>query len=151
MSGKRKGWRLLSWKTKDFPPALELPGDVRGYVNDRFRTLEDGASIVLFLDKSNTLIGEYPVKRHGLRKLSTALNVWRLALIRGAVAIVIAKDHPAETADESAEDAETIKDMRRIGKMFGVTVLGDIITLDPTKTFHWRNGLLRESAYRVKF
>jgi DNA repair protein RadC len=137
--GKEKqiGWSLRKPAAEKEAPRLSLPGDVRRYVAERFRSLENGGAIVLYLDADGRLLGEYPVESDRLHRLPTILNVWRMALIHGASSLVLAKDRPAETAEDARRDAELLEDLRWLMDEFGIRVSDTVIAPDLGKRFHW--------------
>jgi DNA repair protein RadC len=138
MRGKTPGWNFRkSGAEKREAPNLSLPGDVRRYVAERFRSLEEGSAIVLYLDGNGRLLGEYPTKSVLLHRIPTALNIWRMALLRGASSLVIAKDHPAGTAEDARRDAELVENLRWLGAAFDIRVSDTVIAPDLGKTFHW--------------
>ena len=138
MKGKSLGWNFRKpGVAKEETPKLSLPGDVRRYVAERFRSLENGSAIVLYLDGSGRLVGEYPTRSDRLHRIPTVLNIWRMALLHDASSLVLAKDRPAETAEDARRDAELLEDLRWLMDEFGIRVSDTVIAPDLGKRFHW--------------
>ena len=87
--------------------------------------------IVLFLDTGNRISG-FKVLFSGGQRSSTVEPsiVFRAALLYGAVAIILAHNHPSGSITPSPSDLETTKRLKEVGEIIGISVLDHIIIGD---------------------
>lgn len=87
--------------------------------------------IVLFLDTRNKLKG-YQVVSVGTQNTSQVhpREVYRLALVMGAVKIIVAHNHPTNDLSPSIQDIQSTNRLIEAGKTLGVPLMDHLIVSD---------------------
>lgn len=87
--------------------------------------------IVIHLDGAHKPIG-YSINSIGLANSCNVhpREVFQSAILAGAVAIVIAHNHPSGTATPSDADRRVTRDLRAAGAIIGIKVLDHIVVTD---------------------
>jgi DNA repair protein RadC len=87
--------------------------------------------IALQLDNKNRVIGYQEVARGtGNACAVKPADVFRAAIIAGAISIIIAHNHPSGEPAPSAEDIALTKRIKRAGDLLGIAVLDHIVSAE---------------------
>lgn len=108
---------------------ITSPNQIATFLKPLFREyVQQEQMRVVLLDGGNHIIGQTLVTL-GLANQTQchAREVFRTAIIAGAVSIVIAHNHPSESINPSKEDIEITKTLVDSGNLLGIPVLDHII------------------------
>ena len=117
---------LLKVKEKD-GRAVRSPSDASVILND-IRDLAQEAFVVLTLNPKGHLISKHLITL-GLIDASLVhpREVFRVAIMDGASAILVAHNHPSGDVSPSQEDVCITKQLSEAGKIIGIQVMDHVI------------------------
>ena len=126
-------------------PTIQRPEDAAAYLAPRLGQEEVEVFAVLLLDAQHRVIALQEVTRGLVNStLVHPREVFRIAIAMGAVAIVLAHNHPSGVLTPSAEDRAVTTQLVAAGRLLDIPVHDHIIVgLDPTAfTSFAASGLL---------
>lgn len=86
------------------------------------------ASFVILLNRSNKVIGVNKISEGGFTgTIVDAKNVFQVALLAGATAMILSHNHPSGTLKPSESDIQITKKIIEFGKMIELPVLDHLI------------------------
>lgn len=104
--------------------------------------------IAIHLNQKNLVVGYHEVSRGGATGSAvTPADVFRPALLSGAVRIIISHNHPSGEPIPSAEDVAFTKRIASAGEILGVKLLDHIIVADGKFYSFLDNGLMGSSRF----
>jgi len=121
--GKRVA--IFSGKSK---PVVRQPTDVFEYFSTQMSLLTREEFLVVVLDTKNRLV-KYEFVSKGTLNASIVhpRDVFRVAIIHSAAAIILLHNHPSGDPSPSQEDLEITKRLVKAGELMGINVLDHII------------------------
>lgn len=109
-------------------PSISSPETVYQYL---LALVEDDAVerlIALYLDAKHKVIGSRVVSvGSAIQSLVHPREVFQSAVLLGAVAVVVAHNHPSGSLDPSTEDTASTKRLVEAGTLLGIQVLDHVI------------------------
>ena len=98
----------------------EFLKDYENYTEERF--------VALFLNIRNAIIGWQEITKGTMTEtLVSAREVFRPAVISGAVAIIVAHNHPAGDVKISDQDISTTQKLKEAGDILNIKLLDHVI------------------------
>lgn len=109
--------------------------DVRDLARVLARELIGSAAVetvlALLVDTRGRLSAYYEISRGSLNSTAVDLrDVFRIACVHGAAAIVLAHNHPSGECIPSSEDRDFTERAMRAGELLGVKILDHVIVTD---------------------
>lgn len=87
--------------------------------------------VAIFMDASNRLKGGCVVQIGAVNQcLLSPREIFRAALLAGAVSVIVAHNHPSGSLKPSAADKETHERLKKAGDSLGVPLLDSIIVAE---------------------
>lgn len=98
--------------------------------------------IALYLDGAHAVIA-YSVVSVGLQNVTQVhpREVFQAAILCGAVALVIAHNHPSGNLEPSKEDIKVTKVLKESGELLGIKLLDHVIVTDSSFFSFVENGI----------
>jgi len=117
--------QLEPWQEK---PQIKSPGDAGRILLNYIGNADRECFAVLFLDTRNRVIGK-EILYHGTVNQSVVRTseVFRAAVIRNAVGIIVAHNHPSGDPSPSPEDIALTRKLVLVGKAMELDVIDHII------------------------
>lgn len=111
----------------DGSKTITCPQDVLEQCRD-FKRLAKEVFKVFLLDSSNAVIAEEIVSI-GILNMSIIhpREIFKLAIIKSACAIVAAHNHPSGNIEPSKEDIEITRRLKQAGELLGIELLDHVI------------------------
>lgn len=137
--------RLVRERDFTFPARDQLcaPQDVAAVLSEYFNDRDREEFLVCLLDTANTLIGLSCVSVGGLAaSIVEPRQVFKIAILSNAAAIVLAHNHPSGNPEPSREDIRITRQLVEAGKLMGVPVHDHLILTDHGYTSLAERGLL---------
>lgn len=83
---------------------------------------------VLFLDGSHKIISKEVVSVGiATRSIVHPREVFRTAIVKNAIAIIVAHNHPSGNLEPSPDDIEVTERLRKAGEIIGINILDHVI------------------------
>jgi DNA repair protein RadC len=121
--GKRMA--IFSGNTK---PVIRQPTDVVEYFSTQMSLLTREEFLVVVLDTKNRLIKHEFISKGTLNaSIVHPRDVFRVAIIHSAAAIILLHNHPSGDPTPSQEDLDITRRLVEVGTLMGITVLDHII------------------------
>lgn len=122
---------VVSYKTNEnatVPLSIREPTDFSGVLPKLLTTNLKEHFIAFYLDGNHNVIG-YSIVSIGLINSSQIhpREVFQPAIALGAVAVVVAHNHPSGNLKASREDIEVTYKLRESGNLLGITLLDHLI------------------------
>jgi DNA repair protein RadC len=112
-------------------PRIQGPGDVHLRLGPRLRDLAQEEFHALLLDTRHRLLREVLVTRGTLdASLITPREVFRLAVLEGAAAVILVHNHPSGDPTPSPDDRASTRQLAQAGRALGIPVLDHVIVGD---------------------
>lgn len=109
-------------------PVLGSPGSVTDYLRLRIANLDHEVFTVLFLDAQNRLIDTSELFRGTLTQTSVyPREIAREALARNAANVILAHNHPSDSAEPSAADRALTQSVRNALGLLDIRVLDHFV------------------------
>jgi DNA repair protein RadC len=107
------------------------PGDVHLRLGPRLRDLPQEEFHALLLDSRHRVLREVLVTRGTLdASLISPREVFRLAVVEGAAAVILAHNHPSGDPTPSPDDRAVTRQIAEAGRALGIPVLDHVILGD---------------------
>jgi DNA repair protein RadC len=107
------------------------PADVHLLLGPRLRDLRQEEFHALFLDSRHRVLREALVTRGTLdASLVSPREVFRLAVVEGAAAVILAHNHPSGDPAPSPDDRAVTRQIAEAGRALGIPVLDHVILGD---------------------
>ena len=107
---------------------IQGPGDVFLRLGPRLRDLPQEEFHALLLDTRHRVIREVLITRGTLdASLITPREVFRLAVVEGAAAVIVAHNHPSGDPSPSPDNRTVTSQIAEAGRALGITVLDHVI------------------------
>lgn len=136
------GRRLSTRQPKD-KISLTSPEEIASLFMERMRYFKEEHFQVLSLDARGGLISVDEVAIGDVMSISIhPREVFSRAVRKGAVAVVLAHNHPSGDVEPSSEDIDTTKRLMEAGNILGICVLDHIIIGDGRYTSLKRCNLM---------
>ena len=104
------------------------PGTSSSGWGPRLRDLPQEEFHALLLDTRHRVIREVLITRGTLdASLITPREVFRLAVVEGAAAVIVAHNHPSGDPSPSPDDRTVTSQIAEAGRALGITVLDHVI------------------------
>ncbi len=117
--------RVTAWRVR---PAISRPEDAAPLLIELLGHLEQEEFYVLFLDARNRVMGEAALYRgNATSSVVRPAEVFREALRRNAVSIIVAHNHPSGDPSPSADDVACTRALVQAGKLMDIEVLDHLI------------------------
>jgi DNA repair protein RadC len=114
--------------TGDSKPIIRQPTDVFEYFSTQMSLLTREEFCVVVLDTKNRLIKHEFVSKGTLdASIVHPRDVFRVAIIHSAAAVILLHNHPSGDPSPSQEDVDITKRLVEAGKIMGVSVLDHLI------------------------
>jgi DNA repair protein RadC len=119
------------------------PADVAKAYGSLFKDRVRERFLVLWLNSANRVTG-FEIISEGILNSSIvhSREIFRGAIVATAAAVIIAHNHPSESAEPSAEDIQITKQVVEAGKIIGIPVHDHIIFAGNTYTSLAESGLI---------
>jgi DNA repair protein RadC len=112
-------------------PRIQGPGDVYLRLGPRLRDLPQEEFHALLLDTRHRVIREVLVTRGTLdASLITPREVFRVAVVEGAAAVILVHNHPSGDPTPSPDDRAVTRQIAEAGHALGIPVLDHVIVGD---------------------
>jgi DNA repair protein RadC len=112
-------------------PRIHGPGDVYLRLGPRLRDLGQEEFHALLLDTRHRVLREALVTRGTLdASLITPREVFRLAVLEGAAAVILVHNHPSGDPTPSPDDRAVTRQIAEAGRALGIPVLDHVILGD---------------------
>lgn len=119
--------------TGDSKPIIRQPTDVFEYFSTQMSLLTREEFCVVVLDTKNRLIKHEFVSKGTLNaSIVHPRDVFRVAIIHSAAAVILLHNHPSGDPSPSQEDVDITKRLVEAGKIMGVSVLDHLIIAGAT-------------------
>ena len=110
---------------------IQGPRDVYFLLGPRLRDLPQEEFHALLLDTRHHVVREALVTRGTLdASLISPREVFRLAVVEGAAAVILAHNHPSGDPSPSPDDWAVTRQISEAGRMLGIPVLDHVILGD---------------------
>lgn len=110
---------------------IKSPGDVMDFLEPELRFKKQEHFVVILLDAKNQVIFKKTVFIGSLNAcLVHPREIFRLALLKSAAAIIVAHNHPSGDPTPSGEDVRVTDRLTEVGKQIGIDVLDHLIIGD---------------------
>jgi DNA repair protein RadC len=121
--------------TKISRVTITSPADVVKAYGSLFKDQVRERFLVLWLNSTNRVTG-FEIISEGILNSSLVhpREIFRGAIVATAAAVIIAHNHPSESAEPSAEDIQITKQVVEAGKIIGIPVHDHIIFAGDTYT-----------------
>jgi DNA repair protein RadC len=107
------------------------PADVHLLLGPRLRDLPQEEFHALFLDSRHRVLREALITRGTLdASLVSPREVFRLAVVEGAAAVILAHNHPSGDPAPSPDDRAVTRQIAEAGRALGIPVLDHVILGD---------------------
>jgi DNA repair protein RadC len=107
------------------------PADVHLLLGPRLRDLTQEEFHALFLDSRHRVLREALITRGTLdASLVSPREVFRLAVVEGAAAVILAHNHPSGDPAPSPDDRAVTRQIAEAGRALGIPVLDHVILGD---------------------
>jgi len=124
---------------------INSPSSVVKALNDLFEmdTLAVEHMVMVMLDSKHRILGVNTISTGTVNSsLVSPREVFQMALLQGAVSIVIAHNHPSGNPSPSPEDIAVTKRIQEAGKLIGVNLLDHLIVGDGRYTSLKEDGYI---------
>jgi DNA repair protein RadC len=112
-------------------PRIQGPGDVYLRLGPRLRDVRQEEFHALLLDTRHRLLREVLVTRGTLdASLISPREVFRVAVVEGAAAIILAHNHPSGDPTPSPDDRAVTRQIAAAGRALGIPVLDHVVVGD---------------------
>lgn len=119
--------------TGDSKPIIRQPTDVFDYFSTQMSLLTREEFCVVVLDTKNRLIKHEFVSKGTLNaSIVHPRDVFRVAIIHSAAAVILLHNHPSGDPTPSQEDVDITKRLVEAGRIMGVSVLDHLIIAGAT-------------------
>lgn len=109
-------------------PAVACSRDVAALLTDRLGRETNEVFVVVCIDALHHILCMTEIGRGATSGLSVAArDVFRVAVIYGASAVILAHNHPSGDPKPSPEDVDTTRALVAAGKVLGVDVADHIV------------------------
>lgn len=109
------------------------PSSIAEYYMEQMRRLEQEKVLLVFLDSKNGLTGQEFISAGTVNaSMISPREVYRIALSRRAVGIVLLHNHPSGDPTPSNEDVSVTIRIRESGELVGIPLLDHIVIGDGT-------------------
>lgn len=136
------GKRLNALKYQD-KIHIKGPKETSDYLMPKMRFLKKERFVVLFLNTKNKIIGEETISEGTLTGcLVHPREVYQSAILKNAVAIIVAHNHPSGEPQPSREDKELTDMLFKAGKTIGIPLYDHVVIGDGIYYSFQENGLL---------
>jgi DNA repair protein RadC len=124
-------------------PQIKEPEDVVALVRPKLEVEEQEVFVCLFLNAQAKVIGMQEVTRGLLNSsLVHPREVFRLAVLMGAAAIVVAHNHPSGDPTPSAEDRTVTQQLAAAGRLLDIPLYDHVIVAGDRFVSFATSGLL---------
>jgi DNA repair protein RadC len=107
---------------------INTPEAARSLLAPLFDGRDTEAFVVLLLDTAHTPIGLSIVSNGGLSaSIVEPRQVFKLAVLSNAAALIIAHNHPSGSPDPSQEDVSLTRRLVEAGKIIGIPIIDHMI------------------------
>jgi DNA repair protein RadC len=140
--------RRLAQHQREDRSRLLSPDDAADHFRERLRGLSQEELHAVYLNVRNEIIGEQRVTL-GLadRTAVHAREVYRQAILTGAVRLILVHNHPSGDPSPSQGDVQSTRELHEAGKIIGIELVDHVIIGDRTKTRKRDFVSLRELGY----
>lgn len=119
------------------------PKDLHGVLQTYFRLKDREEFLVCLLDTSCSLIGLHVASVGGLAaSIVEPRQVFKVAILANAAAILVAHNHPSENPEASREDVKVTKQLAEAGKIMGIPLYDHVICAGKSFTSLAEKGLI---------
>ena len=131
----------------DFPFAertqVSTPADVAAVLQAYFADKDREEVVVLLLDSAHTVLGVSQVSVGGLAaSIVEPRQVFKVAILANAAAIILAHAHPSGNPEPSREDIRITRQLVEAGKLLGIPLHDHIVIAEKTYTSLAERGLM---------
>jgi len=120
--------RVVRDRSAPSPASIRSPADIAGVLQELVGEADREIFAVVALNTKNRILGIDPVAVGAIDEAVVEMReVFKTALILGAVAIIIVHNHPSGSTDPSPEDTLLTVAIIQAGKLLGIDVLDHII------------------------
>ena len=110
------------------PAVIHSPKDAYELLAPEMESLAQEQLRLLLLNTKNAVVGQRVIYQGNANStMCRPAEIFRPAVISGAVSILIAHDHPSGDPTPSPEDIKVTKDIRKAGKLLGIELLDHIV------------------------
>lgn len=127
--------------TKKTYSSIRKADDVAEVVRKCLITNTKENFIALYLDGAHAVIA-YSVVSIGLQNATQVhpREVFQAAILCGAVALVVAHNHPSGSLQPSDADKKVTKNLKEAGELLGIKLLDHVIVTDDSNYSFMENG-----------
>lgn len=131
----------------DFPfserTQVSTPADVAAVLQVYFQDKDREEVVVLLLDTAHTVFGVSQVSIGGLASsIVEPRQVFKVAILANAAAIILAHAHPSGNPEPSREDIRITRQLVEAGKLLGIPLHDHIVIAEKTYTSLAERGLM---------
>lgn len=120
---------------EDDRPMLTSPEEAAHLLMPRMQGMDRECCLMATLDSRHRLLSVEVVSIGSVdHTFMSPREVYRLALLRNAVAIVLAHNHPSGDPTPSRDDKRVTRRLSEVGELVGVTLLDHLVVGDETWT-----------------
>ena len=137
--------RLVCEKRFPFSDRIQVskPAEVAPILIEYFRDKDREEFLIVLLDTANTIIGLSQISVGGLAaSIVEPRQVFKVAILANAAAIICSHNHPSENVEPSREDVRITKQLVEAGKLMGVPVHDHLIIAGSQYTSLAERGLM---------
>jgi DNA repair protein RadC len=121
--------------------------DIYETFRDRFLRADREEFVVLLLDVKNKLLGFHVVSIGSLTSsIVHPREVYKIAILGNAAAIILLHNHPSGDPTPSAEDLHITNRLRQVGDVLGIKVLDHVVIGDGRYVSFVDDGYLQQHA-----
>ena len=119
------------------------PASVARLVQPYYADKDREEFLVLLLDMANSVVGASVISTGGLSaSIVEARQVFKVAILANAAALVLVHNHPSGNPEPSREDVRVTKQLAEAGKLLGIPVHDHIVVVEDTYTSLAERGLM---------
>ena len=131
----------------DFPfperTQVSTPTDVAAVLQVYFQDKDREEVVVVLLDTANTMFGLSQVSVGGLASsIVEPRQVFKVAILANAAAIILAHAHPSGNPEPSREDIRITRQLVEAGKLLGIPLHDHLVIAENTYTSLAERGLM---------
>lgn len=139
----------LAERQEPYNRAIQSSRDVASLARSLTDHIDHEVFLVFCLDSKNRITGYVEASRGGTAScVVEPAQVFRAAIVQGAVSIIVAHNHPSgDCAPSDADMFVTVK-LRKAGELLGISVLDHVIVAGGSQAYYsfLDSGTLRSSA-----
>ena len=137
--------RLVCEKNFPFCERIQVstPADVAPILQEYFRDRDREEFVIVLLNTANVIVGMSQISAGGLAaSIVEPRQVFKVAVLANAAAIIAAHNHPSGNVEPSKEDIEITRQLVEAGQLMGIPVHDHLIIAGTTYTSLAERGLM---------